>query len=248
MTAANAAVAMAQQNVSLGTLTSPIDGVVAAVSLTPGGTVSAGSHTSDITIIGSSGWSVNATVPVTHIGSLKLGQKASVTVAGAAAPLTGSVSAIGVTDVSSDTSNPAYSVTVGLDDAGAHLLNGAPAQATVSVASAADVLAVPTSAIHRLGATTIVDKIVNGAPVVTRVTVGTAGGDFTQITPASRRATSSSSRTSPSRSRARPPGSAAAASAARIRQGHGRRRHGNVGPHHDDEPVGRLTRAQRPTR
>lgn len=182
VTAANAAVTVAQRNVSLATLTTPIDGVVAAVNLATGSSVSAGSTSQVITIIGPSGWSVRATVPVTRIGSLKVGQSASVTVAGTAATLTGSVSSIGITNVSSDASNPAYSVTVGLTDSAAHLLNGAPAQATVAVSSAANVLAVPTSAVHRVGTTSVVYTMHGGTPTATRVTVGTAGTDFTQIT------------------------------------------------------------------
>lgn len=166
----------------MATLTTPISGTVAAVALTAGESVSAGSTTETITVIGSDGWVVDTSVGVTGVGALKVGQQASVTVSGVSAKLSGAVSSIGVLDTATDSSTPSYDVTVKLDSTDAELLNGASASLVVDVGTASGVLSVPTSAVHvESGDRYVVDVVKNGTATPTTVKVGTVGADRTQI-------------------------------------------------------------------
>ncbi|WP_426593117.1 HlyD family efflux transporter periplasmic adaptor subunit [Cellulomonas sp. McL0617] len=178
---AEADVALAQSKLPFATLTSPIAGTVAAVSLTAGQSVTASSSTAVITIIGTNGYVVTTTVPLNKIDIVKLGQSASLTTPSTDTKLTGKVSSIGVLDESS-TSEPSYTVVLALDPTTVQLYDGASATVRLSVAGADQVLTVPTSAVHVNGTTTTVQVLKNGTPTDVTVTVGAVGAERTEIT------------------------------------------------------------------
>jgi RND family efflux transporter MFP subunit len=180
---AQAALAVAQQNVQLATLTTPIAGTVAAVSIAAGSSVSAKSTSEVISVIGSDGFVVNTSVAVTSIGPLKVGEKADVTVSGVSGTQSGEVTSIGFLNTASGSSTPTYDVTVALDGDGTGLLNGASARLVVDVAKASGVLTVPSSAVHLgTGNSYSVEVVTNGTAQTKRVTVGAVGSDRVQIT------------------------------------------------------------------
>ncbi|HEU0256502.1 MAG TPA: biotin/lipoyl-binding protein [Microbacteriaceae bacterium] len=175
-----AAVDVAKQALTFATLTSPIAGTVAAIGVAPGDSVTGGSTTEVITVIGAGGNQVTSTATLTQVKELTVGQTVSVTADGR--PLSGHVTSIGVQNVSTDTAATAYDVTIDLDGSSADLLNGTPAQAIVKVASLQHVLTVPTSAIHRNGTAYTVDVLQGGKAVTKTVTVKVQGSIRTAIT------------------------------------------------------------------
>jgi len=174
-------VALAQSRLPFATLTSPIAGTVAAVSLAAGDSVTASSTTAVVTVLGPDGYTVTTSVPLTRIDIVTVGQRAQVTTPSTDATLTGTVSSIGVLDTST-TADPAYAVELALDATDAKLYDGASAQVHLSVAGAEQVLTVPTSAVHVDGATATVQVLKDGTPTDVTVTRGAVGAERTEIT------------------------------------------------------------------
>ena len=112
---------------------------------------------------------------------IAVGQPATVTLA--ALPSTevaGVVTAISPTSVV--TSNVVtYDETISLKNAPATVLDGMTADVSVVVATAADVLEVPSAAVTTTGLASTVTVLKNGKQVTTRVTVGLVGSSTTQI-------------------------------------------------------------------
>jgi multidrug efflux pump subunit AcrA (membrane-fusion protein) len=181
ITAANAQLTIAQNGQALGNLTSPIAGTVAAVSITPGSTVTAGSSTAIITVIGDGGYVVNSTAALTAVTKLKMKQSVEISVTGSSTKLAGTVSSIGLSNVSTSTT-PSYTVTVAVTDKNATMLNGASARLAVTAATASSVLTVPTSALHRRSTTYLVDVLKDGNVIPTTVKIGASGDQLTEIT------------------------------------------------------------------
>lgn len=177
---AEAQLAIAQADLVFATLSSPIDGTVAAVSITAGGTVSAGSTDAVITVVGDDGYAVSSTVTLTNVAKLEVGQTATVELPSSGTTVSGTVSAIGLLDTS-DSSTPSYDVTIALDDAGHALVNGTSASVAVAVAAGDSVLTVPTSAVHRSGTEYTVDVIRDGTSTATPVEIGAMGSELTEI-------------------------------------------------------------------
>lgn len=178
--AAQAEVAVAQAALPFGTLTSPIAGTVAAVSLAPGDTVGASSSTAVVTVLAGDGHTVTTTVGLADIDLVSVGQTASVTTPSTDARLTGTVSSIGVLDVST-TSEPSYTVEIALDATQERLFDGASAQVVVQVAGVDDVLTVPTSAVRTADGATTVQVLDGDAPTTAEVEVGAVGAERTEI-------------------------------------------------------------------
>jgi multidrug resistance efflux pump len=178
--AAVAELAIAERNLTLATLTSPIAGTLAAVDLAVGDTVAASSATAVITIIGEDGFVVSTTVSLTHIVGVAVGQNATINVASVDDELAGIVSSIGILNVSTS-STPSYTLQIALESTDSALLNGASAAITVAVASLDEVLTVPTSAVHLADSTYSVDLLVNGLSKNAEDTVGAVGSELTEI-------------------------------------------------------------------
>ncbi len=179
--AAQSQVAMATQELTLVNLTSPIAGTVGAVSLTVGQHVQASSTSAVITVLGTDGYVVDLTVPLTSLEKVKVGQTATALVPSTSTQLAGKVSSIGVLNVSS-TSTPEYHLVVALDATTDTLFDGSSAQVSIAVAATGQVVTVPTSAVHVSGQGASVQVLANGQ--VSQVTVqrGAVGGQLTEIT------------------------------------------------------------------
>jgi multidrug efflux pump subunit AcrA (membrane-fusion protein) len=178
--AAEAEVAIAEQQRSGATLTSPIAGTVGQITFAKGDTVAAGSADAVISVVGDDGYVIESTVSLAQVKKVKAGQDVAVTISSTGETYEGSVSAVGIVNVS-ETSDPAYSITISVDAAGDTLLNGAAASAQIAVASAEDVLTVPISALHSGETGDTVDLLIDGEPVATPVEVGAIGADAVEI-------------------------------------------------------------------
>ncbi len=171
---------VATSDLGRATVSSPIAGTVAAISMAVGGQVQASSTSSVITVIGA-GWTVTTTVPLASIDALAVGQTATATVRSSSTPLSGKVSSIGVMDAST-TGDPAYAVVVALDPTQVPLFNGASAELSIDVAGSKGVVTVPTSAVHVSGSRATVEVLRAGSPVTVVVTRGAVGTLLTEIT------------------------------------------------------------------
>ncbi|QHT56740.1 HlyD family efflux transporter periplasmic adaptor subunit [Cellulomonas sp. H30R-01] len=178
--AAEAEVALARAALPFGTLTSPIAGTVAAVSLAPGDPVGASSSTAVVTVLGGDGHTVTTTVGLADVDLVAVGQAATVTTPSTDVSLPGTVSSIGVLDVSS-TSEPSYTVEIALDATQERLFDGASAQVVVQVAGVDDVLTVPTSAVRTADGATTVQVLDGDSPSTVDVVVGAVGAERTEI-------------------------------------------------------------------
>jgi hypothetical protein len=173
-----AQLAQAKQNLAAATLTSPSSGTVAAVGFAAG-TSSSGAS---ITIVGSGVEGVQTSVPLGQIDSVKIGQRVSLVADGQPAPLHGTVESIGLLSTTSR-SRTTFPVTVRLDAASLALHDGSGADVIITTGAAADVTAVPTSAIHAGPGGTYTVTVVNGSKQSTvRVSIGLTGADLTQVT------------------------------------------------------------------
>ncbi|MFP7762293.1 HlyD family efflux transporter periplasmic adaptor subunit [Marisediminicola sp. LYQ85] len=180
--ALEAELALATADLALATLTSPIAGTVAAVSLAEGDSVSAGSTDAVVKILGDTGYVVESTVTLANIDRLEVGQTADVSLASSGTDLPGTVSAIGLSDVSTDASTTSYEVTLALEPADAGtLLNGASASAVVAVETVDDAVTVPTSAVHTSGSSTTVDVFDGDVVESVEVETGAEGTDTVEI-------------------------------------------------------------------
>jgi multidrug efflux pump subunit AcrA (membrane-fusion protein) len=198
LTAAKNQLASAKSQLASATMTSPINGVVAAVNLTVGESVSgnaasnpnASSDSSSndnsssdpqILVISTNSWLVNATVDATSVGLIKKGNQAQLTVTGASDTVYGTISSIGL--VSSSTSGTAsYPVVIDVTGSPSGLHDGANVTATLIYKQVSNVLVVPTLALHRnANGGQYVEQVKNGKTVQTTVRVGIASGGQTQI-------------------------------------------------------------------
>jgi RND family efflux transporter MFP subunit len=174
----------AQTNLASSTLTAPIGGVVGSVGLTAG---QSESSSAGITIVGEGAATVTVPVPLAKLPSIKVGQQAAVTPPGLGR-LTGSVTQISMLPTSSSSgsgsssSTVTYDVVITLPDTPQTLASGTYATATVTTASASDVLTVPVSAVPGVtSGASRVGVLKDGAVSETTVTVGAVGGGLAEI-------------------------------------------------------------------
>ncbi len=178
---AKADVAIAEAAVARGELTAPIAGTIAQITMTEGATVTATDSSAVITILGDKGYTMSATVDLSDVALLSVGQTLTGTTTGSAEVLTGEVSGIGIANQST-TSTPSYIVTMVLDTPETAPAEGASVAVTIAVASREDVLVVPTSAVATANGSSTVQVLTNGALVATKVEVGAVGPELTEIT------------------------------------------------------------------
>ncbi len=211
LTAANNQLASAKDQLASATMTSPIDGAVAAVSLTVGESVSGGSSsssssstsgggglgsgglgtstsstsstsTAQVQVISTNSWIANATVDATSVDLIKTGDQAQLSIPGATGTVYGTIDSIGL--VSSSTSGtPSYPVVIDVTGSPAGLHDGASVTATLIYKQLANVVVISTIALHQNSTGgEYVNKLVNGKTVQTTVQVGLSSGGQTQIT------------------------------------------------------------------
>jgi len=132
-------------------------------------------------VVGAGGFEVSTTVSVDRIPDVKVGQRASVLPDGATDPLDGQVVAIALAPTTA-TSGTTYRVTIGLDDQGAGLGNGATGSVSIVTAGVTSALSVPTSAVRTDGTNHTVTVVDGSSTSSVDVKVGVIGSAYTQIT------------------------------------------------------------------
>ncbi|MFT4284605.1 MAG: HlyD family efflux transporter periplasmic adaptor subunit, partial [Protaetiibacter sp.] len=183
-----AAVALAQANLEIAqhelsgaALTTPVAGTVAYLGFAVGDSVSAGSTTQYVAIIGDDGYTMTATVSLSQIAKVAVGQTGTAVITSSGASYDATVSSVGLVNVSTS-STPAYEIEIAIDSAGAQLLNGAAVEATIQIDAATDVLTVPLSALHVDGTSSSVRQLVDGELTSVPVEVGAIGSERVEIT------------------------------------------------------------------
>lgn len=177
---AAAGVKAAKQAVAATRLTAPVAGTVAAVDVSKGDAVQAG--TTVITLLPTGDYEVTASFAEADATKLAVGQKATVTFdALANATATGTVAQV---DLIPTTGNnvTSYGATITLDSAPDGLKQGMSASVVVTTNEASDVLWVPSAAVTTAGGQSTVTVRANGVDTVTPVTVGLVGDSGTEVT------------------------------------------------------------------
>ena len=178
--AANASLALAQQQLSQATIVSPLTGVVSSVGLSVGQQAVAGSSSTAIDVIDPTGHGVTLSVDVTKIPQVKVGDKTTVVPDGSSTPLAAVVSYVAAAPTSS--TSTAYTVQLVFTANPPKLRDGIQAAVTITTAQAVNALAVPTSAVNHRGALDYV-LVLNGSTTKFQViTVGAVGAIYTQVT------------------------------------------------------------------
>jgi len=198
--AANARLATARTALASATLTSPIDGTVAAVNVTVGDQVSGGGTTSgsgsggnaaggsaattsnaQVVVISTGAWTVATSVSSADLASIKPGLQAQITPTGARQPVFGTVSTVGVIATTSN-GVASFPVTIAVTGSPPGLYAGATATVAIIVREVTDAITVPTAAIRTAAGQTTVVKVVDGQQVVVPVQLGMVQGALTQVT------------------------------------------------------------------
>ena len=178
--AANASLALAQQQLSQAIIVSPLTGVVSSVGLTVGQQAIAGSTTTAVDVIDPTGHGVTLSVDVTKIPQVKVGDKATVVPDGTAISLEATVSYVAAAPITS--SGTAYNVQLEFTSNPTKLRDGIQTAVTITTAQTSKALAVPTSAVNHRGALDYV-LIPDGSATKRQIiTVGAIGAIYTQVT------------------------------------------------------------------
>jgi membrane fusion protein, macrolide-specific efflux system len=209
ITAAESSLSTAQTNLSDASLTSTIAGTVASVNLTigqqvsgsgtgngtggtgsngTGSTGSNGSSSGEIEVIGTGSYIVKTTVDDTQIGQITDGDQAVITPSSSSSRAGGSTTTVygtvgSMSLIGSQSSNvTTFPVTINVTGDPQGLYAGASADVSIIVKQLNNVTEVPTQAIsYNSSGQAYVTEVVNGAHVVTDVTVGAAENGETQI-------------------------------------------------------------------
>jgi macrolide-specific efflux system membrane fusion protein len=176
---ARTALADLQKEAARSSLVAPEAGVVTAVDIAKGADAPSGAAIT----IDALRYQVTADVVESDVSSIQVGQPATVTVAAIGADLTGKVTSIAPTAVSSSSSSSvvSFAVTIELASPPKALRSGMTAEITVTTASASGVLAVPAAAIRGTSGNYSVLVMTNGAPVARAVTVGLMTSSLVEI-------------------------------------------------------------------
>lgn len=163
---ARSALVAATQALSGAVIKAPAAGTVAQVSVTKGGSATAGSDA--VVLVAPGTTTIELATTSSQVAKLKVGQKAEVSPAGSAKTYTGRVTRIGQVPSTDTSGSSTYPVTITLDQQDLDLLTGAAAAVNVVVGSATHVLTIPTSAVSD-GAVQVYDD-----GVISRVRVSTS--------------------------------------------------------------------------
>jgi len=147
-----------------------------------GSAASSDSSTSDIEVISTNSWIVNATVDATSVALIKAGEEAQLAVTGVNGTIYGTISTIAVLPSSTE-ETASYPVVIAVTGSPSGLRDGEQVTASLIYKQLADVLLVPTLALHRASdGSESVNKVVNGKVEQTTVQVGASSGAETQVT------------------------------------------------------------------
>jgi RND family efflux transporter MFP subunit len=182
--AAKAQLAEAHQAHDQAELRSPLDGIVGSVTIGSGQSVQGNSGTPQVVVIGSGSHQVTTLVSDTNVGSVRVGDAATITPSGSSAPLPGQVVSIGLLaspGASTSSGLVSYPVTIGLTRTEQQLFPGQSASVSIMLAHASGTLTVPSSAVHTAGANKTVTVLRHGTPSNVQVTLGAIGPTRTQV-------------------------------------------------------------------
>ncbi|SNS64289.1 Multidrug efflux pump subunit AcrA (membrane-fusion protein) [Micrococcales bacterium KH10] len=177
---AKAELAAAKQAKKLGKLSAPIAGQVAQITMDLDQSVAAGETSAVITILGDGGYQVSATMGLSDVRLLQVGQTFSGTASGTVDEIVGTVANIGMANQST-TSIPSYTVELAVDPVDGVLNEGSMASVDIVVSEESDAVTVPTSAVARNGTQASVTVLEEGEAVTREVEVGAMGTELTQI-------------------------------------------------------------------
>jgi RND family efflux transporter MFP subunit len=169
----------AQLAVDNASLKAPIAGRVSAVNIVAGTTAPSGAAIE----IQSSAMTVTAAFAESDVPDLKVGQTTEVTIKAVGTdPVAGTVSSIAETSASGSSGVVSYDVTVALTNPPTGLRVGMSAQVSVTIASSANVIAVPTAAVQGAGSTYVVQVVdANGQVQDVTVDVGLITSSYIEI-------------------------------------------------------------------
>jgi len=168
-----------RSQIALATLTAPIDGIVSEVDIVAGADAPSG----NAIVVEAQSYEVTAEVAESDISSVTIDQPATITIAALGGSVDGKVTAIGRTaTTSSSTSVVSYPVTVALTNPPTGTLPGMTADVTITTASAANVLTVPSEALGgTAGNYTVRTLGADGVPQAQPVTVGLVTSTLAEI-------------------------------------------------------------------
>jgi multidrug efflux pump subunit AcrA (membrane-fusion protein) len=147
-----------------------------------GSAASSDSSSSGIEVISTNSWIVNATVDATSVALIKAGEEAQLTVTGVTGTIYGTISTIAVLPSSTE-ETASYPVVIAVTGAPSGLRDGEQVTAALIYKQLADVVLVPTAALHRASdGSEYVDQVINGKVEATTVQAGTSSGAETQVT------------------------------------------------------------------
>jgi len=145
------------------------------------GSTSSSTSSAQVLVISSNSWIVNASVDDTQVGLLAVGDQAQLSGTSATTTVYGTVSSIGL--IASSTSGVAsYPVVVKVTGNPAGLHAGATGTVTMIYRQLANVLTVPSTAVHQVNGQRVVYQLSGGKQVAHRVSAGLSAGGSTQIT------------------------------------------------------------------
>jgi macrolide-specific efflux system membrane fusion protein len=186
---AESEVAAAQEAVDQATLTSPMAGTVAAVTLeagdrvTEGGAAGAqGEESAQFTVVSTRTFVVTANVGSADVDEVAQGLAADITPVGADEPVPGTVRTVGLVAEADSSGAATFPVTVDVTGERDDLYAGSSATVEIVVDEREDVLTVPSLALHTEDGRTYVNQVVDGVSTRTDVEVGAAFGGQTEIT------------------------------------------------------------------
>lgn len=193
--AARSRLTAARESLEQAELTATIAGTVVAVDLavgdqvgtdsgsgdSQGGNQQTGDTTAAITVVSTNRFAVRAGLSGADVRRVEAGMAAEITPADVRAPVPGTVTTVGLVAEADESGVATFPVTVEVTGERDDLYAGSSATVTIVVEERADVLTVPTQALHEDGDTTYVNKIVDGGTERTTVEVGTAFGPVTEI-------------------------------------------------------------------
>jgi multidrug efflux pump subunit AcrA (membrane-fusion protein) len=183
--AAEAAVALAQQNLDNAQLVAPVKGVVQGVNAFVGQKVESGvaSSANHAVVLFTPG-AVQFVGPVSDakIREVKLGDRVSVLPAGSATSIPGMITQISPNPVVRSGAAPAYDVTATMQATNLNLLPGSSGKMTVVIKRSASAVLVPKAAVHDVGPWKVVLVPGGKRPLGRPVTVGATDADHVEIT------------------------------------------------------------------
>lgn len=182
ITAAEADLAVAEQQLEYATLSAPVTGTVLSVGVTDGSDVTAGGTSAAITLVADNTFLVQITLPLTSAQLVEVGHEAQVTLLASGDRLDGTVSQVSNLN-SGNTFSQSYSATIAVSDPGFEVRIGAAARMLITVAQSSQVLVVPTSAVSdAAGDASVLVVNDSGATEQVSIDVGAVGAEYIEVT------------------------------------------------------------------